>query len=317
MNTTSTTEIFVGIDVSKDTLDIFITGKDKQLHLSNDVDGYKKLCRYLKKLSPKIIVLEGTGGLEKCAASWMSLEGLPVAIVNPRQVRRYAQAHNILAKTDRIDAQVLAGFAKDIAPEARYVVDKERDLLRALHTRRTQLIKQRTQQINQRSRAFTSEVLPSYDTIIRAIEKELEGIETRIDQIIGNSLEWREKTELLKSMKGIGNESARTMLAYMPELGQLNRRQIASLAGLAPFNNDSGQYRGKRSIKGGRGQVRKTLYMATLSAVKYNPTIQRFYNNLKNKGKPEKVARTACMRKMLIILNAMIKNKSVFQPKIA
>lgn len=317
MNTTSTTEIFVGIDVSKDTLDIFITGKDKQLHLSNDVDGYKKLCRYLKKLSPKIIVLEGTGGLEKCAASWMSLEGLPVAIVNPRQVRRYAQAHNILAKTDRIDAQVLAGFAKDIAPEARYVVDKERDLLRALHTRRTQLIKQRTQQINQRSRAFTSEVLPSYDTIIRAIEKELEGIETRIDQIIGNSLEWREKTELLKSMKGIGNESARTMLAYMPELGQLNRRQIASLAGLAPFNNDSGQYRDKRSIKGGRGQVRKTLYMATLSAVKYNPTIQRFYNNLKNKGKPEKVARTACMRKMLIILNAMIKNKSVFQPKIA
>ena len=317
MKTTSTTEIFVGIDVSKDTLDIFITGKDKQLHLSNDVNGYKKLCQYLKKLSPKIIVLEGTGGLEKCAASWMSLEGFPVAIVNPRQVRRYAQAHNILAKTDRIDAQVIAGFAKDIAPEARYVVDKERDRLRALLTRRAQLIKQRTQQINQRSRVFSSEVLPSYDKIIRAIDKELKDIETRVDQIIENSLEWREKAEIIKSMKGIGTESARTMLAYLPELGQLNRRQIASLAGLAPFNNDSGRFRGKRSIKGGRGQVRKTLYMATLSAVIHNPIIRNFYNNLKNKGKKEKVARTACMRKMLTILNAMIKNNCVFQLEIA
>jgi transposase len=317
MKTTSTTEIFVGIDVSKDTLDIFITGKDKQLHLSNDDNGYKKLCRHLKKLSPKIIVLEGTGGLEKCAASWMSLEGLPVAIVNPLQVRRYAQSHNILAKTDSIDAKVLAGFAKDIAPEARYVVDKERDLLRALLTRRDQLIKQRTQQMNQRSRAFASEVLPSYDKIIRFIDKEQKDIERRVDQIIENSLEWREKTEVLKSMKGIGTETARTMLAYLPELGQLNRRQIASLAGLAPFNNDSGRFRGKRSIKGGRGQVRKTLYMATLSAAIHNPTIRDFYKNLKNKGKKEKVARTACMRKMLIILNAMIRNNCIFQPEIA
>ncbi len=317
MNTNCTAEIFVGIDVSKETLDIFITGKDKHLRMSNDVDGYKKICRYLKKLSPKIIVLEGTGGLERRAASWMSIEGFPVAIVNPRQVRRYAQAHNILAKTDRIDAKVLAGFAKDIKPEARYVADEERDLLRALHTRRNQLIKQRTQQINQRSRALTSKVLPSYDAIIRAIEKELEEIETRIDQIINNSLEWREKTELLKSMKGIGAESAHTMLAYLPELGQLNRREIASLAGLAPFNNDSGQYRGKRSIKGGRCQVRNVLYMATLSAVKYNPTIRRFYNNLKNNGKKEKVARTACMRKMLTILNAMVRNNCAFQLNLA
>lgn len=317
MKTTSTAEIFVGIDVSKDTLDIFITGKDKQLHLSNDVDGYKKLCRNLKKLSPKIIVLEGTGGLERCAASWMSLEGLPVAIVNPCQVRRYAQAHNILAKTDRIDAQIIAKFAKDILPEARYVVDKERDRLRALHTRRSQLIKERTRQINQRSRAFSSEVLPSYDTIIRAINKELENIEKRINQIIDNSLEYREKIKILKSMKGIGTQTARTMLAYLPELGLLNRYQIASLAGLAPFNNDSGKYRGKRSIKGGRSQVRKTLYMATLSATRHNPRIRDFYNHLKNKGKLEKVARTACMRKMLIILNAMIKDKCVFQPEMA
>lgn len=317
MKTTSTAEIFVGIDVSKDSLDVFITGKNKQLHLSNDINGCKILCRHLKKLSPKVIVLEGTGGLEKCAASWMSLKGFPVAIVNPRQVRRYAQAHNILAKTDRIDAKVLAGFAKDIAPEARYVVDKERDRLRALLTRRDQLIKQRIQQKNQRSRVFTSEVLPSYDKIIRAIEKELDDIETRIDQIIKNSLEWREKTELLKSMKGIGTETARAMLAYLPELGQLNRRQIASLAGLAPFNNDSGQYRGKRSIKGGRGQVRKPLYMATLSAVIHNPTIRKFYKKLKNKGKLEKVVRTACMRKMLIILNAMVKNNCKFRPETA
>ena len=317
MNQTSTTEIFVGIDVSKDTLDVFVLGKNKLLHLSNNVDGYKKLSRYLKKQAPEIIVLEATGGLEKRAASWLSQEDFPVAVVNPRQVRRYAQAHNIIAKTDRIDAKVLAKFAKDIAPEARYVVDKERDRLRALYTRRNQLINERTRQMNQRSRALSSEVLPSYDTIIRAIDKELKDIETRIDQTIEDSPEWRKKMELLLTMPGIGKESARSLLAFAPELGLIKRGPAASLMGVAPFNNDSGQFHGKRSIQGGRGQVRKILYMATLSAVRHNPTIRSFYNRLKSKGKPEKVVRTACMRKMLVILNAMIRDNRTFQMKIA
>jgi transposase len=312
MNSRQSTETFVGIDVSKDTLDVFILGKDKTLQVPNDSHGFKELCQALKKHPPNIVVLEGTGGLEKCAASWMALEGLPVAVVNPRQVRRYAQAHNILAKTDRIDAKVLAHFAKDVAPEARFVVDQERERLRALHTRRLQLINERTRQTNQRSRVYVEELLSSYDAIIQALDNELKDVETRIHQAIGASLEWHQKTELLKTMKGIGDESARTLIAHLPELGQMDRRQIASLAGLAPYSNDSGQHRGRRSIKGGRGQVRKTLYMATLSAVQYNQVIGDYYSRLRANGKYEKVARVACMRKMLTILNAMIKNNTAF-----
>jgi transposase len=311
------TEIFVGIDVSKETLDVFILGKDHKLSLPNDATGYKELCKILKKAAPSIVVLEATGGLEKRPASWMASEGLPVTVVNPRQVRRYAQAHNILAKTDGIDAQVLAHFAKDMKPKIRYVVDADRERLRALHTRRTQLVNEKTRQINQRSRAYCDEVLPSYDAIIRALDKELADIDTRIDQIINDNAEWRNKTALLKSMKGIGTESARTILTHLPELGRLDRRQIASLAGLAPFNNDSGQYIGKRSVKGGRGAVRKSLYMASLSAVRHNQAISEYYNRLRAKGKPQKVARVACMRKMLTILNAMVKENSVFQVQMA
>ncbi|MFH0766455.1 MAG: IS110 family transposase [Calditrichota bacterium] len=317
MNTQPLTECYVGIDVSKDHLDVFISNKDQWLQVNNDPDGCRQLGDTLKSLAPQLIVLEGTGGLEKRAAAWLASENLTVAIVNPRQVRRYAQAHNILAKTDRIDAQILAKFAHDVKPKACYVADEERDRLRAWHTRRAQLIKERTQQLNQRARASFPEIIASCDAVIQFLENELASIEKQIDQIIKNNPEYAEKATILKSMKGIGVECARVLLAALPELGRLNRREIASLTGLAPFNNDSGLFHGKRSIQGGRGEIRKILYMATLTAVRFNPVIRNFYNRLKNQGKKEKVARVACMRKMLTILNAMIKNQDAFQPNYA
>ncbi len=304
----SENKCFVGIDVSKNHLDVCILPDNQSLRVSNNSEGHKKLCRNLKKVKPLVIVLEGTGGYEKPIAMAMAQQDLPVAVVNPRQVRDYAKAMNVLAKTDQIDAQVIARFAEAIKPEPRFVADEQRVVFEELITRREQLIKMRTAESNRLDRTHSLEVKNSIEAVLELIESQLQDLDAQTESAVKNSPIWRTKDNLLQSVPGVGPVTARIILAQLPELGKLNRREIASLVGVSPFNNDSGLTKNKRMIKGGRGLLRHKLYMATLVATQHNPTIQIFYNRLLSNGKAKKLAITACSRKLLIILNVMMKN---------
>jgi transposase len=301
---------YVGIDVAQATLDVFIRPTGAAFAATNDELGIRQLCTQLEPAD--FVILEATGGLEVPVASALATAGIAVAIVNPRQVRDFARATGRLAKTDRRDAEVLARFGEMVKPAVRPLPDEQAQALEALITRRRQLVEMLTAEKNRRSRA--PKVLHrSIDEHIRWLEKRIAGLDEELGTMIRGTPLWRERDELLRSVPGVGNVLSSTLLAHLPELGALNRKQIAALAGLAPFNRDSGSLRGSRCIWGGRAQVRRVLYMATVAGIRSNPAIRTFYLRLRAGGKHAKPALTACMRKFLVILNAMLRNKTHWQ----
>jgi len=305
--------IYVGIDVSKDRLDIAVHSTNKRWSFTNDEKGIEQTVDCLKELSPAIVVLEATGGIELPVAASLGAAGVPVAIVNPRQARDFGKATGKLAKTDALDAKVLAHFAAAIHPAPQALPDATAQGFTAIVTRRRQLVEMLTAEKN-RSRTALKPVRERIRMHISWLEQELDNSNRDLDQAIRESPIWREKDDLLKSVPGVGPVLSSTLLAQLPELGTLNRKQIAALVGVAPLNHDSGKLRGKRSVWGGRASVRAALYMATLVATRHNPVIKAFYNRLCATGKPKKVALTACMRKLLTILNAMVSNRTRWFP---
>lgn len=316
MNEFSATPCYIGIDVSQDRLDVFVQPDNKRYKVANDESGCLKLIKLLRHHHPTCIVMEGTGGLEKLAAMHLAKANLPVAVVNPRQTRNFAQAVGRLAKTDEIDAEILARFAEATKVEPRFIPDDERLELKELANRRRQLVVMMNMEQNRLTRTWTAPARASIQTIIESLKHQLKQLDDEINKKIESSPMWRMQDDLLQSVKGIGTATASFLIAALPELGRLNRREIVCLVGLAPFNVDSGKLRGRRSIRGGRSDVRKSLYMATIVACRWNPTIKVFYENLLVAGKRKKVAIVACMRKLLIILNAIMKQEYARQGQI-
>lgn len=309
-------KLFVGIDVSKDKLDVALLPSDERWSVGNNEAEIPSLVERLKQLNPSLIVLEATGGLETLVAASLGTAKLPVAVVNPRQARDFAKAIGKLAKTDDIDAGVLALFAERIRPEPRPLKDQELQELTDLLTRRNQLVAMLTGEKNRLSSApkTTRNDIKEH---IDWLEKRIKESNGTLEKLIQKTPIWREKDALLQSVPGVGPVLSVSLLSGLPELGDLNRKQIATLVGVAPLNCDSGKLRGRRIIWGGRADVRSTLYMATLAATRFNPVIKAFYQRLIQAGKKPKVAITACMRKLLTILNAMIKNSTPWTLKLA
>jgi transposase len=305
-------EIHAGVDVSKSTLDVAITNQKEIKSFPNDESGIKQIVDYLKRSNPSLTVMEATGGLEKLLAASLDVEKIPVVVANPRQVRDYARSVGKLAKTDSIDARVLAGFARDIHPEVRPLSGKQTEEIKALLTRRQQIIEMITME-NNRLWSADIKVIPSIQEHLNWLKQDLKNLDKDLGDKIQQSPIWREKDNLLQSVPGVGPVLSLTLLGSLPELGSLNRKQIAALAGVAPFNRDSGKYRGNRTTKWGRVRVRAALYMATLVATRFNPVIKAHYNHLLEMGKVKKVALTACMRKLLTILNAIIRAHRVWE----
>jgi transposase len=310
------TQSFVGIDVSKAELDIHVRPSGTNWTVPNDVKGHAHLVRRLSDLTPTLIVLEATGGLERMVTYALAEAELPVFVANPKRTRDFARATGLLAKTDALDAEALAHFADAVRPELRDLPDQETQDLSALLTRRRQLVDTLTAERN-RLYSTPSCIKDSVKEHIAWLQEAVTALEEAIDIRIQANAQWRAQTEQLAAVQGVGQISAYTLTADLPELGQLNRKQIAALVGVAPLNNDSGSRRGKRRVWGGRAAVRTTLYMAALSASRFNPVIKAFYQRLINAGKPKKVALTACMRKLLTILNAMVKNGTDWDPDYA
>ena len=301
------TNVCVGIDVSKDQLDLATDPGDGAHAFANNPDGHRQLLEHLQTLQVQAIVLEATGGYERAVVAAMLAAELPVIVVNPRQVRDFARATGKLAKTDRIDAAVLARFARTIDPERRPLPDENTRLLQEKIARRGQLVQMRTAEQNRLKQALGHDVKRSIQTLIDTLEQQLQSLDDDLDRMIRDSPAWREKEDLLKSVPGIGDQTARQLIINLPELGRCTRQQIAALVGVAPFNRDSGAQRGRRAIAGGRADVRATLYMAALVATRHNPIIQRHYRKLLAAGKRKKVALVACLRKLLTILNAIVR----------
>jgi transposase len=308
-------EKFIGIDVSQSYLDVNVVPNEQTVQFANDETGVAQLVKFVKSIRPALIVLEATGGLETLVVSILSTKQYPVVVVNPRQVRDFAKASGKLAKTDKIDAAVIAEFARALRPEVRPLKDEQTQLLSALNARRRQIVDMLTAEKNRLHRA----PMPNRKNIathIRWLEKNLTDINKDIRKNIRKTPVWREKDDILQSFKGVGPTTSASLLSDLPELGCLESKKIAALVGVAPFNCDSGRYRGRRRVWGGRSQVRRILYMATLSAVRSNPAIKSFYDRLRQSGKSHKVALIACMRKTLVILNAMVKNQTFWQKPI-
>jgi len=304
---------YAGIDVSKAQLDVALRGSDRHWSVANDETGISELVTALQAVRPVLIVLEATGHLEMPLTAALLAAGLAVAVVNPRQVRDFAKATGHLAKTDTLDAQVLAHFAQAVHPPARPLPDANTQALAAVVTRRRQVVEMLTAERN-RCASAASAVRPRIERHIEWLVQELADLDTDLRQRVQASPAWCAQAQILQSIPGIGPTTACTLLAELPELGQLDRRKIAALVGVAPFNRDSGPRLRQRHIWGGRTAVRTTLYMATLVATRCNPIIKVFYQHLLDSGKPKKVALTACMRKVLIIANAMLKHNVPWNP---
>lgn len=300
------TSIIVGIDVSKAKVDVAIAGQDGVREWANDEPGRQSLSRWLREQEAELVVLEASGGIEAALVSELVEQALPVAVVNPTRVRAFARAEGQLAKTDRIDAQVIARFGATMKPKAKAIRDQAQLELGQQVTRRRQLVEMMTAEKN-RAETASGTMKGQIERHLDWLRAEIEQLETQINQAIQQDPLWQATAERLQSTPGVGPVTAATLVADLPELGQFNRQKITALVGLAPFNRDSGKQRGQRRIFGGRAAVRKVLYMATLSAIKCNPVIQAFYQRLLDKGKAKKVAITACMRKLLVILNTMVK----------
>jgi transposase len=305
---------YVGIDVSKDQLDIAMRPDGDTWSMPNDASGITEVVQRLAQLHPKLVLLEATGGLQMPLAAALATAGLPLAMVNPRQVRDFARATGRLAKTDRLDAQALAHFAEAVRPTPYPLPDVQTQELTALLTRRHQVVEMLTAEKNRRRATRSEAVRQRVQDHIRWLEQELADLDDDLERTLRESPLWREKDNLLRSVPGIGRVVSITLLADLPELGTLSRHQIAALVGVAPLNRDSGRFRGKRMVWGGRARVRAALYMAALTASRYNPIIKAFYHRLCSAGKARKVALTACMRKLLIILNSMVKHQQTWTP---
>ena len=300
---------FVGIDVSKAQLDVAVRPTGKRWTLPYDQTGIEGLIPQIVDLEPALVLLEATGGLELPLVAALAAAALPVVVVNPRQVRDFAKATGTLAKTDTLDAGVLAHFADAVRPEVRPLKDAETQVLNSLVARRRQVM---TMLVSEKNRLGTAigAVSPRIEAHIAWLEQELSDLDKGLRQTLRRSPVWREKDDLLRTVPGVGEQLSLTLLAHLPELGTLNRRQIAALVGVAPYNRDSGALRGKRAVWGGRSRVRAVLYMGALVASRHNPAIRDFYQRLLAAGKPKKVALVASMRKLLVILNGMLKHGS-------
>ena len=307
--------IYAGIDVAKDRLDLALRPSGTVRTVAYDAAGISSLVSELQSLGPSAVVLESTGGLELPLAGALAAASLPVAVVNPRQVRDFAKATGRLAKTDALDAQVIAHFAEAVRPAMRPLPDSETRELHSLNARRTQVVEMLVAEKNRLGRASQA-VRPRIRAHIEWLEQELKDLDRGLRDMLRRSPVWREQEDLLRSVPGVGPQLSVALLADLPELGALGRRQIAALAGVAPMNRDSGSMRGRRSVSGGRGRVRAVLYMGALVASQHNPVIRSFYQRLLAAGKPKKLALTACMRKLLTILNSMVKHGQRWDPHV-
>lgn len=307
---------FVGIDVAKARLDVHRTGSDQSHTFTHDAQGVEELLQILRSAPPRLIVLEATGGLERALVAALIAAGLPVAVVNPRQVRDFAKASGRWAKTDRLDAQVLARFAQAIQPVQRALPDVAAQEFADQLTRRRQLVEMLVMEKTRLKQAPNKLVRRDIKKHIEYLENCVRASEQGLRHAVESSPVWQAQRDLLSEIKGIGEVTVMTLIAALPELGQLDRKQIAALVGVAPFNRDSGTLRGKRTVWGGRAVVRHVLYMATLTAVRCNPVIKAFYSRLRGNGKVAKVALVACMRKLLTIINAMVRDGRKWNPPI-
>src|SRR5712691_6018568 len=306
--------IFAGLDVSKDRLDVHVRPTDDSFAVAYDEEGLAMLVSRLGLLQPTLIVLEATGGYEVKVAAGLANAGLPVAVVNPRQIRDFARATGQLAKTDRLDARANARFAETVQPAARPLATAQAQVLAALVARRRQLVDMLGAEQNRRRQARDPGLQKRIRAHVTWLTRAIEELEGEIKRLIRSSPVWWEAEDLLTSAPGIGDTTAHALIADLPELGRLDRRRIAALVGIAPLNRDSGLWRGRRMIGGGRPPVRRALFMATLVAIRYNPVIRDFYRRLTTAGRPKKVAVIAAMRKLLTILNAMLRDHRQWQP---
>jgi transposase len=302
-------KVFVGIDVSKERLDVALRPHAEELSAANNRLGIAKIVRRLSKIQPDCIVVEASGGFEKELAYALAAAGLPVAVVNPRQTSNFAKSTGLRAKTDAIDARMLARFAEAVRPQSRPLPDDETRMLAALITRRRQLVEMITAESNRHALALPS-VRRWISVHLRALKAQLSAVDREVRKFIAQSKSWSGKAQLLSSVPGVGYVTAATVLAGLPELGQLDRHKIAALVGVAPFIRESGKWKGKRKIAGGRSDIRTALYMSALVAVRRNPVLKAFYGRLLSRGKPAKQALTACVRKLVVILNAMMKRRT-------
>jgi transposase len=303
----------VGVDIGKSQLDLYLFERDRALSIPNDERAIASLIRRLCRYRIERIVIEATGRLEQPFVRAALAAGLPVVVVSPLKIRRFADAIGQLAKTDEIDARLIARFAAAVKPLARPASDTNAQAIKDLVVRRRQLVSLRTMEKNRRQ-VMPQELKAGIDRIIKTLDQELKTLEQLIDDAVDQHAPSRHKRDLLTSMPGIGNSVAATLIGDLPELGSLNRREIASLTGVAPFNRDSGKIRGKRRIRGGRAQSRTALFLSAMVATRFNPDIKRFYERLLSAGKHKKVALTACIRKIVTALNAMLRDNSPWQP---
>lgn len=308
--------VYVGIDVSKASLDVAVAQAGKFWSVQNTSKGIEILVKRLEELTPRLVVLESTGGYELAVAQALYVAGIPVAVVNPSRVREFARSIGQLAKTDKIDARLLVLFAERVKPAPSRLPDEAEQYLTGLVRRRRQLLEARTAEINRRDSTHLA-LQAQLEKHIDWLTSEIETLNQQIDDFIDQHPLWSQRDEILQSAPGVGSVLSRTLLAEVPELGRLNRKQIAALIGVAPMNRDSGSKRGKRSIRGGRTAVRSVLYMATLSAIRHNPVIRDFYQRLLENGKEKMVAIVACMRKLIVILNAMARDQLPWCPATA
>jgi transposase len=313
MEQTAVSPNFVGIDVSKDRLDVHVCPSGQIFAVARDSEGLGQLTDALRALSPALIVLEATGGFEITVAAALAGARLPLAVVNPRQIRDFARATGRLAKTDALDARVIALFAERIRPEPRPIADADSQSLAEFIARRRQVVEMIGMESNRMRQARNPRVQRTIKATLKTLEAQLADLDRDINDIVRDSPVWRAADDLLTSVPGIGDVTSRTLIADLPELGQLDRRRIAALVGVAPVNRDSGKFRGRRAIAGGRTDVRNALYMATLSATRWNPVISQHYKSLVERGRPKKVALVACMRRLLGILNAIIRKKTPWE----
>lgn len=305
--------VFVGIDVAKAHLDVHVRPSGEAFSVPRDGESVARLADRLKAMLPVVVALEATGGLETIVAATLGGAGLPVAVINPRQIRDFARSIGKLAKTDALDAAVIARFAESVKPEPRPLADEQTRMLSELVARRRQLVEMMTAERNRRPHLSSRRLVKALDRHLAMLQKDLSEIEREIDTTIRGTPIWREREELMTSVPGVGPTLARTLLADVPELGTLDRKQIAALIGVAPLNWDSGTYRGRRTTWGGRSKVRAVLYMAALVASRHNPTLKTFYQRLIQAGKAKKLAIVAVMRKLITILNAIVRDQTKWQ----
>ncbi len=311
----STSTFVVGVDVSKKTLDVHLLPEGRGLHFTNNPPGRQALLQAVASGKPQCVAMEATGGYERALAVEFAAAGLPVAVLNPRWVRDFARATGRLAKTDKIDAQHIAEYAQKVQPEPRGVPDATGRRLQDLVARRRQLQAMHTAEANRLEHAADRDIRHSIRTVLKSLERQIGRLDQLLEQTIQSSPSRRRTVERIESLPGLGRQTAILLATRLPELGRMNRRQVAAMVGVAPLNRDSGQYRGKRMTGGGRPDVRAGLYMPILSAIQHNPVLRKFYRRLVEAGKAKMIAVVACMRKLLVILNTMIKNNQSWNPK--